>query len=705
MALLVTILAIIEVVVLSTHYKLLHQGTSSIRIVKRQYPFKTYTHLDTSLQSQLEKGTRVYHVTREFGHATLTNVGKTVTALAAAQQASNLTEVAIIMPFYTFMRKYISDKEIEMVIDIQGNKPGQIMTVEFRVWKMFHVFNPPVQSPSKYEWQIINNVNTSVLITPQRPPQPTDAVPVYMIGHANRRLFNKAFKCRTVEEIYDENELPNEWRDQYFAKAAAAFLAHKATASDEESIFAPIRIVPRVDIVHIHGASNAYLAKFLHEKRDADDLGPRPPAIIYTMHDHDEVQYTNLFRNVKKFLDHPQERKRLYQYVLGGKMYMSQFAIDRADAVTVINQQLASDIVEGRHDFHLKELVMSKLLKKVEDNRFYGINNGVDYHSTDHPFLSDKLVNRSMVFPSYAWDLIKDQELIYIQNLALKVPDIPTYWTLSEHSKDFIYTYKDRAKEYLIKRNLLTEEDMQRPIVLFRGNFESQRRLETPLEEAAKLFAKHNIRFIIMGKRGDYPSERLEALEKQYPNHISIISSAKQQRQLGVFCRAAADFTFTPNSDQDNYTQAEGFIFGSASITPRSGPLKDAIIDRSQNAYKTSVSYLDPESISERGAVVTSYEYYNSYVYDNISSLASAIQDASTDYRKLQKNKALHEEFLLRIIRSAVNLGWDRGHSKGPVHEYNRVYELTLEDRFIPEIRRHEVEQENELVSRLQDID
>ncbi|KAI9487488.1 MAG: hypothetical protein EXX96DRAFT_605429 [Benjaminiella poitrasii] len=705
LAFFIMILIMIEVVVLNKHYKLLHQDYSSIRIVKRQYPYKSYTHLDTNAQSQLEKGTRVYHVTKEFGPATLTDVGRTVTALAAAQQASNLTEVAVVMPFYTFMRRLITDKEIDMVMDIRGKKPNQIMTVEFRVWKMLHVFNPPVQAPSKYEWQMINNVNTSVLITPQRPPQPTDAIPVYMIGHANRKPFNKAFRCRTVDEIYDENELPNEWRDQYFAKAAAAFLAHKATASDEESIFAPIRIVPRVDIVHVHGASNAYVAKFLHDKRDAEDLGPRPPAIVYTMHDRNEVQYTNSFKNVRKFLDHPSEHEMLRQYGLGGKMFMTKFALDRADAVTVVSRWFASDIVEGRYDFYLKELVMDNLLKQVERSRFYGISNGVDYHSTEHPFITDKLVNRSMVFPSYAWELIKHQELIHAPNsvLALEVPEAPTYWTLSERPTDFIYVYKHRAKQYLIKRNLLTQEDIHRPIVLFRGNFEKRRGLEI-LDKATELFEKYDMRFIIMGNKKDYPFDRLEALQKQYPNHVLLIPTAKQQRQYGIFCRAAADFVFMPDGTQDGYKLAEGLIFGSAAITPRLGPLSNAIIDRSQAPRKISVAHLDPEVISERGAVVTGYEYYNSYVYKD-TTLASAIGDAYVDYHKLRKNKALREEYVLRMIRSAINLGWDRGHFKGPVHEYNRVYELALEDRFIPEMKRHEVEQENELVSRLQDND
>ncbi|KAI8640432.1 hypothetical protein BD408DRAFT_419716, partial [Parasitella parasitica] len=704
-----------ELLTITNSYKLAQQEATPIRIVKRQYPIKAYTHLDTSVESQIEKGTQVYHVTKEFGPATLSSVGRTVTALAAAQQASNLTQVAIVMPFYTFMRRWITDKEIDMTIDIRGKKSSQVVSVEFRVWKMMHAFNPPVQKPSKYEWQMINNVNTSVLITPQRPAAPTDVVPVYMIGHANRKPFNQAFKCRTVNDINTQNELPNEWRDLYFAKAAAAFLAHKATAADEESIFAPIRIVPRVDIVHVHGASNAYVTKFLQDKKDADDLGPRPPAIVYTMHDHqDEVQYHNSFRSVRKFLERTSEREALRKYVYGGKMFMSRLAIDRADAVTFASRSMAADIVEGRRDFHLKELVMDSLLLKTESARFYGISNAIDYYSSEYPFKTDKLINRNMGFPQYALNMVTDQPAIHstdpLHALALDVPENPTYWTLSDNPNDFTFVLKDRSKRYLIKRDLFTEQDMKRPVVLFRGALERNKGLEI-FEKATEYFVKHNMRFVILGNQRDFPIEKLEKLQSLYPDHVSLIASGKEQRQLGIFCRAAADFVFAPNpNDSLGLETVEGMIFGSAVITTGTGSLHESIIDRPAGRAgkrKVNVALLDPTVMTEKGSVVTSYEYFNGYVYDHEdnSSLELAIKDATVDFAKNRQVKALREEFILRMIRSAFNLGWDRGHFQGPVHEYNQVYELALEDRLIPEMKRHEVEQESELVSRLQDAD
>ncbi|KAG0796112.1 hypothetical protein G6F26_008992 [Rhizopus arrhizus] len=694
-------------------YKVLQNIKPPVTIVKRQYPSIKYTHLDADALTNIDKGTRVYHVTKEFGPAVTSDLGRYVTGLAAAQQASGLTNVAIVMPLYSFMKKIVTRKELTLSFDVHSKRRGQTTTLDFHIFKMTYAFNPPVQAPNKYEWKMIKGVNTSFLVTPQRKPLFTDAVPVYLIGPANKRPFSQAFKSRTADDIHNENpDLPKEWKDQYFAKAVAAFLSHKATAADEESIFAPIRIVPRVDIVHIHGVSNAYTAKFLQDKKDQDDLGPRPPAIVYTMHDHQaELRYANSVRNVLKFLDRPKsDREKLQKYVYGGRMFMSKLAMDHAEAVTMTNHALAVDVVEGKKDFHLKELVMDSLLQKAQGSRFYGINGAIDYYSTDHPFITDKLRNKSMLYPRYALDMIHDQPLLHSTDsslpFALTIPkNTLTYWTLPELSKDFVSLSKDKAKRLLIKRHILTEADMKRAVVLFRGRFEPGAGLEI-VEQAIPHFIKNDMRFILLGTRKGYPLERLENLAAQYPDHVRVISRAIDERRVGVFCRAAADFVFVPNPNPDDLAlqAVEGLAFGSAVISSGVGRMKKALIDRPLEKRKVNISFPDPESQTEKGAMVISSEYYNAYIYtDTASSLGNAISDAALDYQQLD-HKALREEFILRMIRSALCLAWDKGHYQGPVYEYNQVYELALKDRVIPEMRRHEVEQESELISRLQKI-
>ncbi|CAO3662400.1 unnamed protein product [Rhizopus stolonifer] len=708
LSVLIILLVLFETVILFTSYSWMHGERPLVTIVKRQYPITKYTHLDTNLQNNLEKETRIYHVTKEFGPAVLSDMGRYVTGLAAAQQASGSTKVAIVMPLYSFMRKLATKTELEMMIEVRGKRPGQNLAMEFRVFRMDHAFNPPVQAPSKYEWQMINNINTSVLITPQRAPAPTDVVPVYMISPGNKRPFTQSFKSRTPNDLYNENPyISQEWQDQYFAKAAAAFLAHKATATDEESIFAPIRIVPRVDVVHIHGVSNAYVAKYLLDKKETDDLGPRPPAIIYTMHNTDELKYSNTFRSMRKFLDHPMaDREKLHKYIYSGRMFMSKFAVDHADAVTFADRTLAADFMQGNKEIYLQELVMDSLLRKSQHSRFYGIDPAVDYYSSDYPFISDKLLNQSMVYPKTALESIRAQPFLHsTEPFALTLPDVPTYWTLP--TKNFVHNAKDKAKRFLIKRKILTKADLKRPIVLFHGKFMLDAGLES-FERAAELFVEHNMRFIILGTRKGYPFERLEAIQKKYPDHVHLISLAKEERRFGVFCRAAADFVYVPNSSNvfSALQTVEGLVYGSAVIAPHKGKMQGALIDRPVERGKVNILYPNPDKPSEKGATLTSFEYYNAYLYNNQEeSLATAVSDAAQDYELfISKSKALREEFILRMIRGALSLAWDKGHYQGPVHEYNQVYELALQHRFFPQMKIHEVQQENELVSRLKHV-
>jgi glycogen synthase len=210
------------------------------------------------------------------------------------------------------------------------------------------------------------------------------------------------------------------------------------------------------------------------------------------------------------------------------------------------------------------------------------------------------------------------------------------------------------------------------------------------------------MRFIILGKPADYLDANFGDLQKRNPDHVLLLTSARDQRRFAIFARASADFVFSPNPDGHEIMQ--DMAFGAAVITTKTGPLKNSFIDRS-DTRNVEITYVNPDVHSERGALITSYEYYNSYIFNSTQTLGSAIHDAAKEFQLLRKNKALREEFVLRMIRSAFTLGYDRGHYQGPVHEYHQVYEMALQDRFIPEARRHEVEQEMNLVSRLQDTE
>lgn len=634
-------------------------------------------------------------------------MGSVVTSLAAAQQRSGNTEVAVVMPYYSFLKnKYDIDRVVDLVIDLR-DKQGKLVPIEFRVWKMMHVFNPPPSPPPNITtYTVIDGINTTIV----KPSEPvviphTERVPVYLIGPGNRTPFSQAFRCRNPLQIYSSPAgLPQEWRDQYFAKAASQFLMHQATATDEESLFAPLlRSAPHVDVIHLHGATNAYVAKFLDDKRRANDLGPTPPSIVYTMHDYlDELQYTNTVGNVKKFLDDapPAAAGNDVGHVYGDRMFMSSLGIDRADVVTFVSRTMATAMVEGTLDFYLKELVMDHLLLKAQQRRFFGISNGLDF-STISPFTTEKLVTRKLNYPDYAQRLLDPSP----------TKDVKRVWNLSATSGDFVATAKDKAKRFLVRRKLISEADAKRPLVLYVGRFQYNKGLEW-FEQATQHFMEHNMTFIILGQENNYPLSKLEALQAKYPEHVYILSTPKQHRQWSIFCRAAADFVFVPSQTESfGLVAAEGLMFGASVISTGVGGLKEFLADRPEAtmvqengawvpAYPPVRDIRLVRDKKTKIPTVTSGESYNAYLFSDKDGLSTAIRDAALDYKRLLASKALREEYILRMITSARALSWDR-QGTGPVHEYQHVYALALHQRKLPDLTRHEIDEEQVLLRRL----
>ncbi|CAO3590136.1 unnamed protein product [Absidia cylindrospora] len=716
MSILILVTGLLETFALSLGYHFLLEQSLPIRIAVRQYPSLPYQHFNTSAlsstQSILQKGTTVYHVTKEFGPATMGGMGSVVTSLAAAQQRSGNTEVAVVMPYYSFLKnKYDIDCVVDLVIDLR-DKQGKLVPIEFRVWKMMHVFDPPPPPTNITTYTMIDGVNTTItkLSEPVVIPH-TERVPVYLIGPGNRNPFSQAFRCRNPLQIYSSPAgLPQEWRDQYFAKAASQFLMHQATAIDEESLFAPLlRSAPHVDVIHLHGATNAYIAKFLDDKRKNEDLGATPPSIVYTMHDYlDELQYTNTVGNVKKFLDTVEFTTNDINHIYGDRMFMSSLGINRADVVTFVSRTMATAMVEGTLDFYLKELVMDHLLLKAQQRRFFGISNGLDF-ATINPFKTEKLVTRKLNYPEYAQTLLDQPSLVSSQkDLSAK-----RVWEFSATSGDFVATAKDKAKRFLVRRKLLSDADAKRPLVLYVGRFQYNKGLEW-FEQATEHFVANNMTFIILGQENNYPISKLESLQSKYPGYVHILSTPKQHRQWSIFCRAAADFVFVPSQTESfGLVAAEGLMFGASVISTGVGGLQEFLMDRPEATMVQEPdsgawipTYPQPRDIrlvrdkKTKIPTVTSGEYYNAYLFDSTNGLATAIRDAALDYKRLLASKALREEYILRMITSAKALGWDR-QGKGPVHEYQHVYALALHHRSLPSLTRHEIDEEQGLLRRL----
>ncbi|KAL0089484.1 glycosyltransferase family 5 protein [Phycomyces blakesleeanus] len=614
-------LGIVEIILVITGLTMLQKTQPDVRVALRQYKPISYKHLSTRLPPNLKPGTTVYHVTKEFGPATMGGMGQVLTAMASAQQRTGRLDVSVIMPMYSFVRSRNRVRRlVDLRVDITDTR-GQTKPVEFSVYLMKY----PVVPNATLESEVIN---------------------VYLIGPGKLSPLNRAFRAKAPVEIYSSpKELPQEWKDQYFLKAVGQLISHLTTAYDEQPLFAPFGKAPQVDVVHLHGATNAYLTQYLQTLAENDHLGSLRPAVVYTMHDYlDELQYTNKVSNVQRFGQVDPA------YVYGDQMFMASLAIEKADVVTFVSRSMVADMLEGRLDFYLKELVMDSLLRKAMQDRFFGISNGVDFTRLN-PFDHPQLVREQLAFPPYARLLLKNAQ----------PESSPLPWMLSNSPEDNASLAKDKVKQFLIEKGQLSPEDFTRPLVLFVGRFQYNKGLEI-FEEAVRLFVEHDMKFAIIGQPNNYPLSWIKDLAKKNPEHVVLMSSASAQSKWLTYYRAAADFVFVPSlTESFGLVAVEGLSFGAAVISTGAGGLKEFLVDRPR----------------QPGQSILVGQTSNAYLFEP-STLSDAIQDASVAYKEWQESQALREVHVLRMMQSALLLGWEQGDLKGPVYDYMRAYAIAL---------------------------
>ncbi|ORX42325.1 UDP-Glycosyltransferase/glycogen phosphorylase [Hesseltinella vesiculosa] len=524
-------------------------------------------------------------------------------------------------------------------------------TLEFRVTKMIYNFGSPPPAVNFTTWYLDDRgSNVTLPAGRRRPILKHEKLSVYLIGPANKAPFDKAFQARNVVDIYSTHkDLPQEWKDQYFVKATAAFLSFQAnTAGHETSLFAPTHdpLSPAgVDVVHIHGATNAYLAHYLQDPLLWNTAAPRP-SVVYTMHDYlDELQYTNTVRNVLTFDPSPPTNAP----VLGKRMFMSSMAIDLADIVTFVSRSMASQIIQGELDFYLKELVMDSLLQKAQSHQFFGITNGLDFSHAD-PFHSKRLTRAKIVFP--------------LSSLS------PSEHSLEEApvAGDTVAHQKDRAKRWLVRKGFLQPQDKNRPLVLFVGRFQYNKGLAS-FPSAIEAFVRHNMTFVIVGQPNNFPLDKVLAWQKQYPEHVRLVTTQQAQKSWLIYARAAADAVFVPSQTESfGLVAGEGLLFGGPVLSTGVGGLREFLVDRPITRLPLATP-IDPIE-------------HNAYLYDAFDrdSMIRAIDDLATDLIFLRKQKEAREAFIHHMIQSALALQWaqDSALAKGPVYDYLRTYVLAM---------------------------
>ncbi|KAI9594421.1 hypothetical protein BDF19DRAFT_386329 [Syncephalis fuscata] len=567
-------------------------------------------------------------------------LGAVLTALARQQQRDGKINVSVILPFYSLMRQMPIASDIlpyaNLSMAVYPDK-GYAATA-----RAFEATLSPDAQPERSMERVSFSVATMPFWTDATN---TTAVTVYLIGPGDIYPFNRAFDAKSVLDIYaSPNGLPQEWKDLYFEKAAAKLIEH---IHNSDVTTDPNQLVMREDslseqgvgIVHLHGATNAFLAHFLASrvKAGAFDSGGGRPGLVYTLHDYsDEVLYLNDAGNVDKFLNFPSaERRQLNQYRYGNEVFMSPLGINHADMVTFVSRTLTADLVEGRLEFHMKEIAMDAILAKARDGRFIGITNGIDLHS-HNPFNSPSLSHNHLNFPS------RFQE-----------------WPWSSAPKTVrILDRKQAAKDYLYRNGILTLDDLDRPLILFIGRFQYNKGLEF-FDETTEYLVSRNARFVMMGQKNNYAHYKVVELRDRYPDNVLLIDDETNQKKWGIYLRAAADFAFVPSRTESfGLVAAEGLLFGAAVISTGVGGLREFLL------------------------LGTPSKSYNAYLFDldsprRLVLLKRALNDALDDFHRLRQDPGAYELFLEGLISSSVVLGWDQ--KNGPVDTYNRVYAKAIE--------------------------
>ncbi|CAJ0826100.1 6362_t:CDS:2, partial [Entrophospora sp. SA101] len=255
------ILALLPGVLMFMNF-LLSSRNGHPKIEKQNYQPVKYIGIPSNVTTELNQVTNIFHVTKEFGLASMGGLGHIVTGLSQAQTANSALEVNVVFTVYQFF------------------------------------------------WNVTQDDN---VLNDEPPPEPK-AIRVFAIGHTVAELI--AYITNIVDTpLFDTQEEHG------------------------------------VDIVHIHGTTNALVIEFLKDlNKENNRFGKPPSAIVYTLHDYLEEQL----------------------------MYTLSLAIDQADYVTFVSYTMAKEMVEGLMDFYLKGLIMPSILECARTGNWIGITSGID---------------------------------------------------------------------------------------------------------------------------------------------------------------------------------------------------------------------------------------------------------------------------------------------------------------------------------------
>ncbi|CAH1767570.1 204_t:CDS:1, partial [Entrophospora sp. SA101] len=636
----------------------------------KQY-FKPIKYLDFSKDviNYLPYGIKIVHITKEFGEASISELGRTVTGLAESQAKIDGLEVSVIMPYYKFLKSIYKPirKYAKLSIDIQNDK-NERKSVNFWVYKYVwkfdknddYIFEDPKEDfnvTSKLtamfkKFKLDDDEEEKVV-----QDSSINSVTIYLIGPANNlEPFDRAFRLKSLQQLYNRNnKLPVDLVDLYFSKAAAELITFINT-SVETPLFSPIED-KGVDIVHIHGSKNALAIKFMQDFHKVGNYRRPPPSIVYTIHDYiDEHLYFNELHNLKRFVNIEKFKLEHAKYFYDDNFFPSPYAIEKSEMVTFISESIAREMIEGKMDFDLKEIILPNIIEKASKGHWIGISNGVQYNGIN-PFNDIMLIETNSNFPQKIFDF--KQEMLSSE---------PSVFEL----QDLVSTSKINAKNYLVREGLLDKTDLTRPVVLYIGKFQHNKGLEF-MQSAAEHLNELDAKLIVIGYRDDFLVEELKEIYHKYPNNFVLIDDYEFQNDFGTLYRAAADIQFVP-SLRENFgvIAAEGLLFGNPVVSTGVGNMKEFLIN------KTETPKIDSKN------------HYNSYIFElfknddddtfdvekSIDGMKRALTNAVLDWRDTSQNIKERELLVRGLIKDALKLDWNT--DNGPLEKYIKVYRMAL---------------------------
>ncbi|KAK4053516.1 hypothetical protein OIV83_001684 [Microbotryomycetes sp. JL201] len=649
-----------------------------------------YRHLDLSQTIMNESDLRVFHVAKEFGPATMGGLGVMLTALTASQLSASQT-VSVILPHYSFLRDgelaHRTSHFAHIHVPITSRNQTKLIGCDVSVLR----------------WALSPKLD---FLTQDLPKSAQDhdtaqELEIFLIGPGHEAPFHVAFQAKDAGDVYSAYKpLKQEWKDLFFARAVAEFVT---SVNDQRGFIGSDSDADRVDVVHLHGATNAMVAYYLRSSADR-------PAIVYTLHDSlDEVEYSNLVSNVDTFVPPSQQPlAALAPYVLQNQIFPSALGIDDADVVTFVSRSIAADIVEGRFEFNMQDLVMPSIARKAAHGDFIGVTNGLDFGDVArNPWLSPELRELGVSFAqgetgSFESDFatINEKETPSADDSEQPYGEETDERASLLNRASLVHT-KERAKQLLVSKlpHLFSSDDLYRPLLLFIGRFQYNKGcefFEPVLELLASGDPSVSARLVVMGARNNYPVKALRRLQKRFPEHLTLIDDTTNiQQDYGPLVRMASDFAFVPSfSEAFGLVAAEGLLFGAEVISTGVGGLVEflrPVRDEGRRLPSGNARVFQLyDGVGPRGGSGTAGGQLSlradqarpgrDLLQPAFERCRHTVGDAIKAWRSRRDWSWTERETWIRsLVADALALRWDR--PSGPVEEYARIYHRAILNR------------------------